>query len=183
MLKKFTEGLVFGGGFGVSFLVLWYVAAYLITPMFVESQIEQAANRQLSDHDAKTQSSISRSPGTPRDSGPPFHELKIEEQIKKSSVIALAKYEPSPDGKMKAIIKEFLKNEPGVTLYYKIGDEYASSSYYPKEKTSYGDGLVIFFVGSPATMRMSMSYEGDRIRGLGDIPLELLKKKCKEPNA
>ena len=183
MLKKFTEGLVFGGGFGISFLALWYVAAYLITPMFVGSQIEQVANRHLSYLDAKTQSSISRTPETLRESGPPFHELKLEEQIKKSSVIALAKYEPSPDGKMKAIIKEFLKKEPGVTLYYNVGDEYASSSYYPKDKTSYGDGLVIFFVGSPAEMRMSMSYAGDRIRGLGDLPLELLKKKCKEPNA
>lgn len=183
MLKKFTEGLVFGGGFGISFLALWYVAAYVITPMFVGSQIEQMANRHLSDLDAKTQSSISGSPETFRDSGPPFHELKLEEQIKKSSVIALAKYELSPDGKMKAIIKEFLKKEPGVTFYYNVGDEYASSSYYPEDKISYGDGLVIFFVGSPATMRMSMSYEGDRIRSLGDLPLELLKRKCKEPNA
>jgi hypothetical protein len=183
MLKKFTEGLVFGGGFGISFLALWYVAAYLITPMFVGSQIEQVANRHLYDLDTKTQSSISRNPETLRESGPPFHELKIEEQIKKSSVIALAKYEPSPDGKMKAIIKEFLKKEPGVTLYYNIGDEYASSSYYPKDKTSYGDGLVIFFIGSPATMQMSMTYSSDRIRSLGDIPLELFKKKCKEPNA
>lgn len=180
MLKKFTEGLVFGGGFGVSFLALWYVAAYLITPIFVEAPIEQLANRQLSD--PKTQSSVSRSPETFHDSGPPFHELKIEEQIKKSSVIALAKYEPSPDGKMKAIIKEFLKKEPGVTLYYNIGDEYASANYYPKDKTDYGDGLIIFFVGSPATMQMSMTYSGDRIRSLGDIPLELFKKKCKEPN-
>jgi hypothetical protein len=183
MLKKFTEGLVFGAGFAISYLVLWYVTAYLITPMFIGSQIEQVEIRRPSDLDTKTQSSISRNPETLRESGPPFHELKLEEQIKKSSVIALAKYEPSPDGKMKAIIKEFLKNEPGTTLYYKVGDEYASSSYYPKDKTSYGDGLVIFFVGSPATMRMSMSYEGDRIRGLGDLPLELLKRKCKEPNA
>jgi hypothetical protein len=183
MLKKFTEGLVFGSGFGISFLALWYVAAYLITPMFVGSQLEQMADRHLSDLDAKTQSSNSPSPETLRESGPPFHDLNIEEQIKTSSVIALASYEPSPDGKMKAIIKEFLKKEPGVTLYYNVGDEYASSSYYPKDGTSYGDGLVIFFVGSPATMRMAMSYEGDRIRGLGDLPLELLKRKCKEPNA
>jgi hypothetical protein len=183
MLKKFTEGLLFGGGFGISFLALWYVAAYLITPMFVGSQIEQVANKHLSNLDSKTQSSISRIPEALRESGPPFHELKLEEQIKKASVIALAKYEPAPDGKMKATIKEFLKKEPGVTLYYNVGDEYASSSYYPKDRTSYGDGLVIFFVGSPAEMRMSMSYEGDRIRGLGDLPLELLKKKCKEPNA
>ena len=183
MLKKFTEGLVFGGGFGISFLALWYVAAYLITPMFFGSQIEQVTNAQLSELDANAPASISQSPNSRPEAGPPFHELKIEEQIKKSSVIALAKFELSSDGKMKAIIKEFLKKEPDVKLYYNEGDEYASSSYYPTDKTSYGDGLVIFFVGSPATMRMAMSYEGDRIRGLGDIPLELFKKKCEEPNA
>jgi len=183
MLKKFAEGLVFGCGFGISFIALWYVAAYLIAPMFLGSQIEQVANGQLSEPDANTQSYIARSPETHHQSGPPFHELKIEEQLKESSVIALAKFEPSSDGKMKAIIKEFLKKEPGVELYYNVGDEYASSSYYPKDKTSYGDGLVIFFVGSPATMKMAMTYEGDRIRGLGDIPLELFKKKCEGPNA
>lgn len=182
MFKKFTEGLVFGSGFAISFTVLWYVAAYLITPMFVGSQIEQV-NKQLSDFNEKTYSSIPSRPEAFRESGIPFHEQKLEEQIKNSSVIAIAKYEPASDGKMKAIIKEFLKKEPGVTLYYNVGDEYVSSSYYPKDNTSYGDGLVIFFTGSPATMRMSISYEGDRIRGLGDLPLELLKKKCKEPNA
>ena len=182
MLKKFIEGLIFGGGFGIAFLGLWYVAAYLITPMLAESQIEQVSNKHLSYFDAKTQSSHSQGSAIFRPTEPQFHELKLEEQIKKASVIAIAKYEPSPDGKMRAIIKEFLKKDPGVTLYYKLGDEYASASYYPKDKTTYGDGLIIFFVGSPATMRMSMSYQGDRIHSLGDIPLELFKSKCKEPS-
>lgn len=180
MLKKFTEGFVFGGGFGVAFLGLWYVAAYLITPKFAESQIEQLTNKHLSDLGAKTQSTNPKSLGTLRVPESHFYELKLEDQIKKASVIALAKYEPSPDGKMKAIIKEFLKKEPGTTIYYKVGDEYAASSYYPKDKTTYGDGVIIFFVGSPATMRMSMTYQGDRIHGLGDLPLELLKSKCKD---
>lgn len=182
MLKKFTAGLVFGAGFGISFLALWYLAAYLITPMYARSQIEHITHQPLSDTDTRTQSSVSRNPQMFYEAEPPFQEMQLEEKIRKSSVIALAKYEPSPDGKMKAIIREFLKIEPGTTLYYKVGDEHASSSYYPKNNTSYGDGLVIFFVGSPAEMRMSMSYEGDRIRGLGDLPIELLKIKCKAPN-
>jgi len=182
MLKKFTEGLLFGGGFAVSFVAIWYLSAYLITPMFIGSQIEQAADKHLSDAGGKTRFSAPRGSGVFRESGVPFHELKLEEQIKHASVIALAKYEPSPDGKMKAIIKEFLKKEPDVTVYYNIGDEYPFSSYYPKDNVNYGDGLVIFFTGSPATMKMSMSYSGDRIRSLGDLPLELLRKKCKEPN-
>jgi hypothetical protein len=109
--------------------------------------------------------------------------LGLEEQIRQASVIALAKYEKSPDGKMKAVIRELLKKESGTTIYYSIGDEYPSSSYYPSENRSYGDGVVIFFTGSPARMGMSMTFTGNRISGMGDLPVELFRKKCKEPQA
>jgi hypothetical protein len=59
-------------------------------------------------------------------------------------------------------------------------DEYSAASYYPKQGTSHGDGIVIFFDGSPAMMRLSMSYSGDRIQSLGDMPLELLRAKCEK---
>lgn len=48
--------------------------------------------------------------------GVQFHELSLEEQIKKASVIALARHERWPDGKQKTIIKEFLKKEPNTTI-------------------------------------------------------------------
>lgn len=32
MLNKFKEGLFFGGGFAISFIAIWYLAAYFITP-------------------------------------------------------------------------------------------------------------------------------------------------------
>lgn len=182
MLKKFTDGLLFGAGFAISFIVLWYVAAFLVTPMFY-GKMERTASKQSSDMGANTQPSIPRSYEALREPAIPFHELKLEEQIKAASVIALARYERSSDGKMKAIIKEFLKKEPNVTIYYNIGDEYPDASYYPKENVSYGDGVIIFLTGSPARMAMSMTYSGDRIRGLGDLPVELLRKKCKDPDA
>jgi hypothetical protein len=125
------------------------------------------------------------SPGGSSNAGPaheePFHELGAEEQIKEATVIALARYERADDGRMKAIIREFLKKQPNTTIYYNVGDEYAPSSYFPKEGMNYGDGVVIFFTGSPASM--SMSFSGDRIHGLGDIPLQLFKQKCEEPSA
>jgi hypothetical protein len=107
-----------------------------------------------------------------------FHELPIEDQIEQASVIAIARYEPAKDGQMKAVLKEFLKKEEGTTFHYQIGDEYVRSSYYPKQGTSHGDGIVIFFEGSPATMRRTMTYSGDRIHTLGDMPLELFRDKC-----
>lgn len=179
MFKKFTEGLMFGGGFAISFVVVWYIAAYLIAPMFITSKIEEAANMHFADPGAGSLPSTLPGADTGRETAVPFHEMSLEDQIKHASVIALAGYEPSADGRMKAVIREFLKKESGAVLYYNVGDEYPSASYYPKANRDYGDGLVIFFVGSPAAMRMSMSYSGDRIRGLGDLPVELLKKKCK----
>jgi len=107
-----------------------------------------------------------------------FYTLPIEEKIQSASLIAVASYEQAPDGRMKAIITDILKKDPGTVSYYDIGDEYSSSSYYPNEKSSYGDGVIIFFTGSPATMKLSMTYEGDRIRGLGDMPMALFRAKC-----
>src|SRR5688572_25529893 len=109
---------------------------------------------------------------------PNFHELPLEEQIRAASVIALVRYEPASGGKVKAVIKEFLKKDPGVELHYNIGDEYAHASHYAGGGSDHGDGVIVFFVGSPAEMRMSTTYSGDRIRGLGDIPLELFREKC-----
>jgi hypothetical protein len=173
VVRKFIEGMIFGFGFSLALLGVGGLGVYLFAPMVfrpVESSL-----------------SISQGPSPPtqlhQDRGPQFHELPIEEQIRRASVIALARFEPSADGKMKAIFREFLKKAPDTTIYYSIGDEYPSASYYPSEGTSHGDGLVVFFVGSPADMRMAMTYTGDRIHSLGDIPLELFRKKCQTPGA
>ncbi len=109
-----------------------------------------------------------------------FYDLPVEEQIDRASMIAVAEYVESPDGQMKAIIQEILKKEPNTISYYEIGDEHPSSSYYPQEGYSHGDGLIIFFTGSPATMAVASSFTGNRIRSLGDMPLDLLRSKCKE---
>ena len=81
---------------------------------------------------------------------------------------------------MKAIIVEYLKLESGIDIHYAVGDEHGGSSYYPTGGQQRGDGLVIFFTGSPATMRFSTTLSGDRITGLNDIPLALFREKCSE---
>lgn len=181
MLRKFIDGLVFGSGFAVSFVVIWYIASFTLYPMLISS-VTKSANQQLAQEGFSVPSEQA-APDTRRQLSKPFHELSVEEQIKKASVIALAKFEKSSDGKMKAVITEFLKKDPGVIIYYNIGDEYPTSSYYPSKNKSYGDGVVIFFTGSPASMGMSVTYTGDRISGLSDMPIKLFKEKCKEPNA
>jgi hypothetical protein len=169
MGKRFLEGVTFGAGFGLAFLlVLWLGLSFFIT--------------KAPDRTGVSFSTLKPAEKSPEESGPPFHELAIEEQIKKSSVIALARYETAQDGKKKAILKEFLKKEPGTTIYYNIGDEYPEGSYYPTEGRGDNENLIIFFTGSPASMKMSTTFSGDRIRSLGDIPLELFRSKC-EPDA
>ncbi len=171
MLRKLVEGFVLGVGFALAFvLVLVFVTPQLMPISFRPGE-------RPSSIEGQGISSVS----IPEEIK--FHELPLEEQIKQASVIALARYEPSPDGKMKAVIREFLKKDPNSVLHYKIGDEYASGSFYPREGRDYGEGVIVFFVGSPASMRLSMTYSGDRIRGLADIPVELFRKKCEAPNA
>lgn len=177
MVRKFVEGLVFGSGFALAFVAVWYFAAFVIQPMLFASQIQEATGRTVYEDRDKGEDLLPSE--VLREMKQPFHELGLDEQIERASVIALAKYERAADGKMKAIIKEFLKKAPDTTIYYDIGDEYPSASYYPKEGRGYGDGLVIFFTGSPAMMKMSMTYAGDRIHSLGDLPVELLREKCK----
>jgi hypothetical protein len=180
MLRKFFEGIVFGAGFAISFVVIWYVFAHVATPMILAASVDRA-ERQFSREMPTAGPEVTRQSSRSKGPEKPFHELGIDEQIAQSSAIALARFEPASDGQKRAIIKEILKQDPGTELYYKAGDEYVPASHFVASGTDYGDGVVIFFTGSPATMTMSMSYSGDRIRGLGDIPIELFKQKCAKP--
>jgi hypothetical protein len=183
MIKRFIHGLVFGTGFGLAFVAILYIGVTsVILPQVVGPEGSSFSSSSTTDNlfDVSV-------PKPERDSGPelkiPFGELSLEDQIRHSSAIAIAEYKLGTDGKVSAIISDVLKIEEGTTFYYEVGDEYHDASYYPRPDRSYGDGVVIFFTGSPASMRMSMTYSGDRIGSLGDIPIKLLREKCAKPNA
>jgi len=178
MLEKFREGLAFGAGFGIAFVVVWFIAAYFFSPMVVNHNLRLMTNETSSSLGRQEDLATQGNTGDGRIAGKPFDALSLDEKIRNSTVIALARYEPSSDGKVTAVIKEFLKKKPGVTIYYKPGEEFPAASYYPTKDTGYGDGVIIFFMGSPASMKMSMTYSGNRITGLGDVPLKLFRKKC-----
>lgn len=174
-LKRFTEGLLFGAGFAVSFTIVWHVATYVVFPATVGLKIEKEANKQLSEFNSK-----SGPPEVRRGMKRRFHEMRPEESIAAASAIALAKYEPAPDGKMKAVITEFLKKEPDAKVPHDIGDEYPSGSYYPKENVRRGDELLIFLEGSRFREVRSMAIYDGRIAAWGDMPMELFRQKVKE---
>jgi len=104
-----------------------------------------------------------------------FHEWPLERQIEKATIIAIARYDKE-GGKLKCVISEILRQEPGTKFYYNVGDEYRPGSRYAKDGVQYGDGEVMFFTGSPAMMRYSCSFEGDRIGAMGDMPIETLRE-------
>lgn len=178
-MNKFTDGLKFGLGFGLAFLAVLCTGLFLV--------LDTNPSRKLTLYGPPVHEGFAPSTSSGQPSGDDrelvdFGELNIEDQIAYASVIVLAKFEPVEDGKVISIITEILKKEEGVTFYYAVGDEYTPSSYYPRERADYGDGLLIFFTGSPATMRMSTTYRGDRVTSLGDIPIQLLREKCKASN-
>jgi len=111
-----------------------------------------------------------------------FYEWPLEKQVASASVIVLTRFEK--DGpRIKSVISEILKLAPGTTFNYRVGDEYARGSRYVRENTSYGDGEIVFFTDSPATMRYSSSYEAGRLLGLGDLPIDVLRQKIAQAPA
>ena len=167
-------------GFTIVFLTLSYSADYFIAPSLLEHKLRRIVsplpqsilNTSFQPPNMEMNTKLSQEK--------PFHELSPEEQIKKASVIAIAKYEKTSDGKFITVIKEFVKKDPNTTIYYKIGDEYPSHIQNHEPNVNYGDGVIIFFTGSPATMKMSMSYSGERISSFGDMPMKMFLEKCKE---
>jgi hypothetical protein len=104
----------------------------------------------------------------------PFHEMSPDEMVAKASVILLTSYQDE-GRRYKAVVAEILKQNPGTTLYYAVGDEYPILSREKQDGVSCGDGQVVFMAGSPATMRSSYSFDRGRIGGLGDMPLTTLR--------
>ncbi|MGH8524511.1 MAG: hypothetical protein ACREXY_09920 [Gammaproteobacteria bacterium] len=105
-----------------------------------------------------------------------FHEFPIEQQIRSASAIVLTKYRRDGD-RLTSVVAEILKHKPGTTFHYKVGDEYkAVGDRVIRANTHYGDGEVVFFAGSPATVRLSASYTNERIGMAGDVLLDTLRK-------
>ena len=172
MLKKFIEGLVFGSGFGISFIILSCLAVYVLYPVYL-NRPNKIVTEKISTP-VKETSQINYNQETA------FSKLSLNEKIETSSFIVIAEFQKSSSGKQVPIIKEFLKKDPNSEIFYNIGDEYKSHIDYPVPSNNMNNKLLIFFAGSPATMKYSTTYSGERIISLGGIPENLFREKCKE---
>lgn len=131
-------------------------------------------------HFAAQSSDFSSAP--PIDQNRDFYNWPLEKQIGAASVIAVGKMKLE-DNIYKCIIAEILKQSPNTTFYYKVGDEYRQGNHAAKPGNDYGDGQLLFFVGSPAEFRYSVSFSGDRVTALGDMPLDVLRQMIHKQNA
>ena len=169
MLQKFFSGLGFGAGFFVAVVSLgWFLTPVLLTPH--EGQTVYFGGSPVS--------GISEGVREAHVKQTPLYDLPIEKQIERASVIVVTRFEAAIDGRKRAVVAEILKRDPGVRFHYEVGDEYPSASYYPKEAEDRGDGTVVFFEGISADRRYSTTYRGDRVSGLGDIPMKVFRDKC-----
>ncbi|MEM8766061.1 MAG: hypothetical protein AAGE43_01350 [Pseudomonadota bacterium] len=168
--KKFRDGMVFGAGFALSLCVV----SYLFFSTILTTELSR--NDGPLEFELPQGSVLERPPKREEQ----FRDLTVEERIATSTVVANVVFTPGQDDSMRAVIQEILKLDEGTTFYYEEGDELPTMSFYPNESHHRGDGAIVFFIGSPATIKHAVYYTGQRIGGLGDMPLELLKEKCAE---
>ncbi|SRR5216683_2836057 len=107
-----------------------------------------------------------------------LHDLPPEQMVAKASVILLTSYEDVGD-RYKAVVAEVLKRNPGVELYYSVGDEFPHLSFAKEKGVTCGEGQAVFMTGNPASMNTSYGFTNGRIGGLGDIPLTTLREMVK----
>ncbi|MCP5155752.1 MAG: hypothetical protein H6983_16405 [Ectothiorhodospiraceae bacterium] len=174
MLRRFVDGLVFGAGVALAFSIVQWTLAYYVAPRFLGESLAPVVTVGLP--------SGPQLDARGRVAGPDFDELPLEQRIQRASVIAVARYESGDSEHLRAVFTEILKRAPGTEFNYAIGDEFPHARVVPRENVHYGDGLVVFFEGSPARMRMSMTFAEERILGLGDMRLERFRQMSRESN-
>jgi len=104
-----------------------------------------------------------------------FDGLSPEQRVQSASVIALAQWQRSGPT-LRCVISEILKQTPDTKFYYKVGDEFRAGNQRATENADFGDGLVLFFAGSPARLQETVAYRHDRITGMGDMSIPTLRE-------
>lgn len=87
----------------------------------------------------------------------------LEEQLEAASVVALSTWRKD-GGDYRAVITEILKHREGTNFAYKVGDEVRRSRRNDRAGVDYGEGEVMFFMGSPAKLEYSIAYSEGRLR-------------------
>ncbi|MBN8728561.1 MAG: hypothetical protein J0H15_12790 [Xanthomonadales bacterium] len=81
-----------------------------------------------------------------------FHDWPIKRQIASASAILRVDHHRE-DNRWVSRVGEILKLQPGTELHYTVGDVYERVRVEPRSDP--GEGMVVFFTGSPAFMRVA----------------------------
>lgn len=105
-------------------------------------------------------------------------EQSLEQRLAQARLAIVVEYESEPDGRQRAVIRQFLRQSPDLPTPYKVGDEYPGASYFPRAGQHRGDGAVLVLdLAAPHRMNSSVSIHGGRIPALGDITIEQLRER------
>lgn len=96
--------------------------------------------------------------------------------IKASSAIVYSDNKLA-NGELHSEIREILLLRPGVTFNHKVGEAYPLPLQMHDTNVHHGDGQLVFFTGSPANFKESVTVYDGRVLGFDDMPLDTLKAK------
>ena len=169
MLKKLLSGAIFGTGFSIAALCVYTAWMFFVLPPLIgqnfTSEVVVTENPSQLQHFVNT---------------PNFHELSVDDKIELATAIIIVKFEEGENENYKSVVEDILKKEEGVELYYNVGEVYEDDSHYKVSDEFVPTRAIVFMQGSPATMRFSTTFDGERVSGLGGISLALLREKCSD---
>lgn len=156
MIKTFIKGLVFGAGFSISVLIIFFFAKELLIKNMEDKSTIPAS------HSSE------------------WHQLSNDEQLKKATAIALIRYSDSKDGSKIAFVEK-IYTDKSIKLDLKPGDPYSNLRYYPR-KDSFRErtGVLVLFRDSPPIEQSTLYLYDDRVAAYGDMPIDIAIQKFKE---
>lgn len=162
----FKKGLMFGAGFTVAAIIVGYVFVFLFGGVIFQTGQPPTGPSSYTTYGSNS-----------------LEGKTLEKKIDISTAIFITKFNETENGFVTAVVTEVLKSSPGVNLKYTAGDIYPNASYYKEDSVRHGDGVIIFYSGTPGRQQQTYNYSNGRIGGLNNMPLDLFKNMVSGPNA
>jgi hypothetical protein len=159
LVRKLLAGAAFGAGILLAFVLTYFLVAPHVSYVFVPTNDQRRVDATSLPHNLN------------------YSGLNTEEKIKVSSAIALGTYRRTNGGGNKIIIQEYLKKDPAGQLTYAVGEEVSDAISQRAASDDFGDGVVIFFVGSPTQTKMTATYVNGVIAALDNISIDDFRQR------
>ena len=159
MFKKLMNGFVWGVGFSLALILLFFVAS--ITFFNVKPGPAYGVDqRKAMEERIKWQ------------------ELSDEQKIRTASVAVIVRYEKGEGLHMKAYVDRVLSKSEDHALPYVVGSRLETEDYYSQAgRVRDRDGVVVMFGGNPINDLGSIFIYDDRLSAMGNMPIEVFANK------